>query len=308
MAERHHLAALFGLALAATLGVMAARGVAEAQGGQSGGAGDVTQGTGPVGQDQSQAQLIEAGRQLYLTGCVSCHGVGGIGTAIGPNITTAGEAGADFMLRTGRMPLAVSPSPQPPGKPPAYDDTEIRQLVAYVGSLGPGPPIPPVDLARGDLQAGEQLFLANCAACHNSAAVGGAIGQGRYAPSLQQTPPQQVAEAPRVGPGEMPVFGRDVLSDAQLNDIATYVNYLQHPNDPGGLNLGYTGPVAEGFVALLFGVGGLVLVIRWITRESPVGVVRAAKSVHPASGPPGAQPSDAGPTAGQTALEEVHDA
>jgi hypothetical protein len=106
----------------------------------------------------------------------------------------------------------------------------------------------------------------------------------------------------------MPVFGPDVLSDAQLNDIATYVNYLQHPSDPGGLNLGYTGPVAEGFVALLFGVGGLILVIRWITRESPVGVVRAAKSLHPASGRPGTQPRAGTETAGQTAVEEVSDA
>jgi ubiquinol-cytochrome c reductase cytochrome c subunit len=136
----------------------------------------------------------------------------------------------------------------------------------------------------GDVQQGSQQYLAKCAACHNSAAIGGAISDGRYAPSLQETAPQQIGEAPRVGPGEMPIFGPDVLSDVQLNNIATYVDYLHHPKDPGGLNLGYTGPVAEGFVALLFGVGGLVLVIRWITRESAVGVVRASRSVHPSSG------------------------
>ena len=92
----------------------------------------------------------------------------------------------------------------------------------------------------------------------------------------------------------MPRLAPDVLSDAQLNNIATYVDYLHKPKDPGGLNLGYTGPVAEGFVALLFGVGALVLVIRWITRESAVGVVRAAESVHPSAGRSGAD--GGGPT------------
>ena len=46
------------------------------------------------------------GRELYLTSCVSCHGVGGVGTADGPSLAAAGEASADFYLRTGRMPLA----------------------------------------------------------------------------------------------------------------------------------------------------------------------------------------------------------
>jgi ubiquinol-cytochrome c reductase cytochrome c subunit len=82
-----------------------------------------------------------------------------------------------------------------------------------------------------------------------------------------------VAEAIRTGPGQMPRFGSEVLTDGQVNAIVKYVQYLHEPESPGGLPLGYTGPVAEGFVALLVALGGLLLVARWITRE-PVAVVR----------------------------------
>ena len=219
----------------------------------------------------SPADLFEQGRELYLTSCVSCHGVGGVGTADGPSLAAAGEASADFYLRTGRMPLAF-PSSQPPEKPVAYDDQEIQALVAYVGTLcdtssNPCPPIPDIDTSAGSLQEGSELFLANCAPCHNSAAIGGALSRGRNGPSLQQVEPQQVGEAMRTGPGDMPQFGPDVFTDEQVNSIVAYVEYLHDPESPGGASLGYTGPVAEGFVALLIGLGAMVLAIRWITRE-----------------------------------------
>jgi ubiquinol-cytochrome c reductase cytochrome c subunit len=166
----------------------------------------------------------------------------------------------------------AAPAPQPPDKAVSYTDEQIRALVAYVGSLCqsknyPCPKMPDVDQTRGDLDDGAKLFLANCAPCHNSVAVGGALSTGRVAPSLQQTRATQVGEAVRIGPGQMPQFGPDVLSDDEVDSIVRYVEYLRQPDHPGGLPLGYTGPVAEGFVALLLGLGALLLSIRWITRE-----------------------------------------
>jgi ubiquinol-cytochrome c reductase cytochrome c subunit len=268
-----------GLILVAAVALALLRGSAFA--GESAGAGHPT--------DSTPGDLVEAGRQLYLTSCVSCHGVDGIGTAAGPSLRGAGEAAADFMLHTGRMPMAA-PAPQPPSKPVAYTDDEIRQLVAYVGSLGDGPAIPDVDVGRGRVQEGSQLFLANCAPCHNSASIGGALSYGRHAPSLQQTPALQVAEAIRIGPGQMPRFGPDVFDDQQVDDIVRYVEYLHDPADPGGLNLGYTGPVAEGFVALLIGLSVLILITRWITRDSGSDA-----------------PGPAKPAGGRFAVEEMSD-
>jgi ubiquinol-cytochrome c reductase cytochrome c subunit len=221
---------------------------------------------GPGADDVRDPAQVSRGKELYLTSCVSCHGLEGAGTENGPPLLTAGEAAADFYLRTGRMPLAA-PAPQPPDKPRAYDDDEIEALVAYVGSLGDGPPIPDVDPERGDLAVGGELFRANCAACHNASAIGGALSHGNYAPSLHGTAPLQVGEAMRVGPGQMPRFGPDVFTEQELDSIVRYVQYLHTPEDPGGLNLGYTGPVPEGFVAFLFGLAGLIVVAFWITRE-----------------------------------------
>jgi ubiquinol-cytochrome c reductase cytochrome c subunit len=63
----------------------------------------------------------------------------------------------------------------------------------------------------------------------------------------------------------MPRFGPGNLSTQQVDDIVAYVTGpIQHPDNPGGFGLGGIGPVAEGFVALLIGVGGLMLIGYWI--------------------------------------------
>jgi ubiquinol-cytochrome c reductase cytochrome c subunit len=210
------------------------------------------------------------GPTLYLIGCAGCHGVDGRGTDQGPTLENVGAAAADFMLRTGRMPLA-SPSPQAPSKPPAYGDRDIEALVDHVAGFGDGPAIPVVDLGRADLALGGELYRANCAACHNAAGIGGALSYGRDAPSLHHVEPVQIAEAVRVGPGQMPVFSEDTFDQQELDSIVAYVRYLAAPESPGGDALGGAGPIPEGFVAVLGGLGVLVLISRWITREARRG-------------------------------------
>jgi ubiquinol-cytochrome c reductase cytochrome c subunit len=212
-------------------------------------------------------ELVAAGEDLFVLGCSSCHGVGGEGTGDGPDIRNAGEAAADFQLRTGRMPAANLDVPQQE-KPPQYDDEEIQALVAYVGSLGDGPLIPDVDPARGDLAEGGELYRANCAACHNASGVGGALSYGDEAPGVRDVEPTQVGEAMRTGPGRMPVFSPETFSPEEVDAIARHIEHLSEPDRRGGLSLGGIGPVAEGFVAVLFALGSLTLALRWITART----------------------------------------
>jgi len=209
---------------------------------------------------------VEQGRVLFENACSSCHGVDGRGTELGPRLTDSGAAGADFMLTTGRMPLD-DPHRQPVRKPPAFDEDEIDQIARYVASLGSGPPIPEVDLDRGNLVRGQQLYSENCAACHSSAGAGGAVGAGLEAPSLAASTPTQVVEAMRIGPGAMPVFEEQTLDEQEADSIARYLDHLRDAPDPGGLALGRIGPIAEGFVAWLVGIGLLVLVCRRIGEK-----------------------------------------
>ena len=224
-------------------------------------------------QAQPAPELIARGEELYLTGCVSCHGTGGAGTNLAPTLVNVGAASADFYLTSGRMPAAQPEPFQPPRKQPAYTPDEIDALVAYVASLGEGPAIPDVNIAGADVARGGILYRANCAACHQSAGAGGALSYGNSAPPLKDATSTQVVEAMRIGPGQMPVFNDTTMPAEDATNIAAYVEYLHAPNDRGGEALGGNGPVPEGLVALLVGLGGLVAISVWI-----VGVRRGLRT------------------------------
>jgi ubiquinol-cytochrome c reductase cytochrome c subunit len=207
----------------------------------------------------------QRGRELYLTGCQSCHGIdarGIPGTA--PSLHGVGAASADFYLSTGRMPLD-EPKSQPDRTEPAYDRRSLDDLIAYVGSLG-GPSIPQVDVARASVSDGQRLFTENCAACHQVVGRGGVMA-GAFVPTLLEATPRQVFEAARTGPYVMPRFGQAQLSDRELTSIARYVQYAKHPENPGGWALFNVGPVPEGMVAWLIGLLALLLVIRMLGRD-----------------------------------------
>lgn len=208
--------------------------------------------------------LVHRGQELYETGCTSCHGFDGRGIeGRGPSLENAGAASAYFYLSSGRMPTD-DPKGQTVRKPPKYGPADIDALVAYVVTLGDGPPIPDIDPADGDLAQGQQLYTSNCAACHNAAGSGGALGQAIYAPSVTKASPTEVAAAVRIGPGAMPVFGPESITDHQLASILRYIEYLEAPEDPGGLPLGRVGPVPEGLVAWVFGIGAVLVFTRWL--------------------------------------------
>lgn len=222
--------------------------------------GIVSAASAPIGRPDAQA-VTEAGRggQLYLTSCASCHGAQGAGTASGPDIRNAGAALADFMLRTGRMPLADTGAPAVRGRP-YFSDADRQALVAYVASLGSGPAIPQVVTNAADVNAGRNIYTANCAACHGPAGGGGAVGGGFVAPALTQADPTTVGEAVITGPGPMPRFS---FAPDQLNNLSAYVEYLRDAPHPGGATSPEVGPVTEGFLAgvtLLL----LLLVARWV--------------------------------------------
>ena len=220
----------------------------------------------------SDARLENEGLRLFEEGCSSCHGFDGKGVpGQGPSLVGAGEAAADFYLRTGRMPLDQV-GEQPLRGEPSYSNHQIRALVAYVGSLGRGPAIPAVEPERGSLSEGMQLFGESCAGCHGISGKGG-VAIGGYAPPLGAATPAQVGEAIRVGPYLMPRFSEAQLSDEEVDSIVRYVELSKEPDDAGGWGIGHIGPVPEGLVAWLGAIVAILLVARLIgepgTGEEP---------------------------------------
>jgi ubiquinol-cytochrome c reductase cytochrome c subunit len=219
------------------------------------------------------------GEELYLRDCAWCHGDEGEGTDRGPDVIsgTNGPAMNDFMLSSGRMPIEHHRA-KSIRRTPAYSQEQIDAIVAYMRTFdAPGPEIPEVEL-EGDLADGLALYQENCAACHSTTGIGGALTPGRdpdvegvlagrtslVAPSLHGSSAIEIAEAMRVGPGTMPVFAEETLPDEDLSAITRYVLYLQDPADPGGAPVGRVGPVVEGGIGWIIGLGALVIFIRWI--------------------------------------------
>ena len=223
------------------------------------------------------------GKQLYGRYCAMCHGPDGVGQvrpvevgpgpardqgifpAVAPSLTDAGAMGAHFYLTTGYMPLK-RPGIQPRRSRQLLGPRQVEALIAYVASLGKGPPIPTPHPERGNLSEGRQLFSERCAGCHQI------VGQGGYVtdavpPPLHDATPVQVAEAVRIGPYVMPAFPKSAISDAQLDSIVRYVEWTKHPDNRGGASLGDVGPVPEGLVTWFVAAASLVALCMVLGRR-----------------------------------------
>lgn len=213
------------------------------------------------------ATQIEKGKKLFLEGCSSCHGLNAQGGTDGPSLIGVGAAAVHFQVATGRMPMAAT-SAQAPRKKVQYSEEEIQAMAAYVATLGAGPAIPSAEDVDGwknaDIAAGGVIYRLNCSQCHQAAGGGGALSEGRYAPSLMQSTPQEIYEAMLTGPQAMPVFNDAQIPVENKQEVIAYIQALKESPNPGGLSLGRLGPVTEGLFLFTVGIGALIAVAVWI--------------------------------------------
>ena len=227
-------------------------------------------GTASAASTDGSPQAIAQGRELFLEGCASCHGMNAQGGSTAPTLIGVGAAAVNFQVGTGRMPLA-GPSQQAKRGPVQYTEAEISALAAYVASLAPGPAIPSAeDLNYGNasLQEGGELFRTNCAQCHNFNGAGGALSNGQYAPSMKYATPQQMFEAMLTGPGAMPVFANSTITVEQKQAIIKYITTIRTSPNPGGMALGRLGPVSEGLFLWIVGLGAVTAIAVWIGAKT----------------------------------------
>ncbi|MEI6215756.1 MAG: c-type cytochrome [Actinomycetes bacterium] len=219
----------------------------------------------------AQTTMVEEGKQIFARGCSSCHGLNAEGGAIAPSLIGVGAASVDFQVGTGRMPMADM-SQQAMRKKPVYNEQETAALAAYVASLAPGPAsVTNASLTwerDGNVAQGGELFRTNCAMCHNFAAQGGALSNGKYAPTLMDAQPKQIYEAMITGPQSMPKFSNNTITPAEKLSIIKWIKAAQNEPSLGGASLGRVGPVTEGLLVWTLGLGLLIGVAVWLAAKA----------------------------------------
>jgi len=227
--------------------------------------GGATEASAAVGTQQD----IEFGKDLFQANCSSCHGLEAQGTSQAPSLIGTGAASVYFQMSTGRMP-AKEVGAENERKPVTFSEQQIEDIAGYIASLGGGPEIPTaeqVSTEGADTALGSELFSANCAQCHGFARSGGALTYGKAAPTLPASTPTQIYTAMLTGPEAMPVFSDGALPPQAKRDIIAYITETRVEPNPGGFSLGRVGPVTEGLVIFLGGLGFLVLISMWITAK-----------------------------------------
>jgi len=219
----------------------------------------------------ARSTLIAEGQQIFLKGCSSCHGLNGEGAAVGPSLIGVGAASVDFQVATGRMPMQDM-SQQAMRKTPVYNDEQVAALAAYVASLAPGPRAYTNEEIKwerdGNAADGGELFRNNCAMCHNFAGQGGALTQGKYAPTVMGVEPKHIYEAMITGPQAMPVFSDKIITPQEKLSIIKWIKAAESEPNLGGAPLGRVGPVTEGLLVWTFGLGLLIAIAVWLTAKA----------------------------------------
>lgn len=226
--------------------------------------------TSPMTAEERTA-AIEEGKEIFLRGCSSCHGLNAEGGSIAPSLIGVGAASVDFQVATGRMPMADM-SQQAMRKAPLYDEREVEALAAYVASLAPGPEIPGEEHLNydrdGSLAEGGELFRTNCAMCHNFAGQGGALTRGKYAPTVMGVTPRHIYEAMVTGPQSMPVFSDKTITPEEKLSMIKWIKAAEAEPQLGGAALGRVGPVTEGLLVWTLGIGLLIGVAVWLAAKA----------------------------------------
>ena len=238
--------------------------------GAVGGVYTVFAGSSGANDSGTNQQDVEAGRQLFNTACITCHGANLQGVpGRGPSLIGVGSAAVYCQVSTGRMPASAQGGSMP-RKTSRFDQQQIDQLGAFVESLGGGPQVPTGDLRVPDSQLAEggELFRLNCAGCHGATGKGAPLSAGKSAPGLRNASDQQIYTAMLTGPGNMPVFSDNQLTPDQKKAILSYIQTLKASKDPGGNGLDRIGPVSEGLVVWILGIGALMIVILWIGAKT----------------------------------------
>jgi mono/diheme cytochrome c family protein/uncharacterized protein (DUF302 family) len=182
------------------------------------------------------------GARLFARNCAACHGANGTGgvgipLALPDLLSTVDDSFLRQTIRHGR-PGRVMPAFR------QLSDTEVNAIVAYVRGWAKSPVLPLPAVGRGDAARGAKLFANHCAACHGPNGEGGpgtgvtfsrprdlpilapALNNAGFLAAASDGIIKATLMRGRRGT-PMPNFLKQGLSEAQLDDIVTYVRSFE---------------------------------------------------------------------------------
>ena len=141
---------------------------------------------------------------------------------IAPFITAAMVVGLGLTLLTIVVRSPYTHTNLKPTYDPGYTRTAkivVGTPVSYRG-IGLAAALPPT---ANEVERGHELFVATgCATCHGLTGKGGPVG-----PVIVGSSANDIRAKMTKGPGGMPVFAHDALTDDQLASIAAYLQSLK---------------------------------------------------------------------------------
>lgn len=179
---------------------------------------------------------IEAGAELFIGNCASCHGEGGEGVdAPALNDKRFLSDTADnriFSVISSGVPSSEMPAwNQRFGGP--FTDEQVRQITAFIRSWEPDAPDRQAEEVAGDPVNGLIIFESTCFACHGNAGQGTDLAPALNDPvRLSQFDDEWYADAIADGlPSKgMPTWGT-VLSPVQINDLVALLRAWENGED-----------------------------------------------------------------------------
>lgn len=174
--------------------------------------------------------------------CEACHGVRAEGNVNLEAPSLAGREGWYLTrqlenFRTGRRGTAPEDLRGQQMRPMALtleSDQAVQDVVAYVISLSPAPPVTTV---KGDVAHGKSLYAGTCASCHGETAQG---NEGMQAPALKGVSDWYLLKqikafrngwrgtaADDTSGAQMRAMAMTLPDDAALNDVVAYIASLE---------------------------------------------------------------------------------
>jgi ubiquinol-cytochrome c reductase cytochrome c subunit len=185
-----------------------------------------------------------------------------------PSLIGAGAAAVDFQMSTGRMP-AKEVGAENDRKPVTFSAQQIYEIADYVASLGGGPRSRrPAGVHRGSEHRARGRAVQRQLRAVPRLRRGGRradLRQVRAAADRGDPDADLRGDADRAR-GDAGVRRRRGQPVGQARHHRLHRGHAGGAQ-PGGFSLGRTGPVTEGLVIFLGGMGFLVLIALWITAK-----------------------------------------